>query len=419
MAAPAIAQSADPPSDTQTMFPHAADSRWSLGGQLNVIGQAHGDFRSPYEGAHSFRSASEDAISVVWTIDTRLKLRKGFDIQFDVESAGGHGLSDAAGLAGFTNLDVVRNPELGAAPYMARLVVHWTHAGVRSDRAVHVRVGRMSIVDFFDVNAVGSDSHLQFTNWTIDNTGAFDYAADTRGYTYAAVGEYATPRWSIRGSEALMPKVANGIELEWNVTRARGEMLELEFRPQRSVVVRALGYVNHARMGSYQEAIEAFAAGADPAPDIEAHRRQGRTKAGIAADAEYTVTHGMRLFIRSGWNDGHNESFAYTEVDRTIVAGGDVSGAAWHRAGDRFGIALVSNALSGPHREYLRLGGLGFLLGDGTLQYGRERIAESYYTAHLWRGLFVAADLQAIHNPGYNHDRGPALVPGLRVHVDF
>jgi high affinity Mn2+ porin len=86
---------------------------------------------------------------------------------------------------------------------------------------------------------------------------------------------------------------------------------------------------------------------------------------------------------------------------------------------DKTGIALVSNAICSVHQNYLALGGLGFLLGDGALNYGRETIFEGYYTAHLWRGVFGSFDLQHINNPGYNRDRGPVLAPALRLHVDF
>jgi hypothetical protein len=72
---------------------------------------------------------------------------------------------------------------------------------------------------------VGSDSHLQFTNWTLDNNGGYDYAADTRGYTVGAVVEYQDRAWGARAAVALMPRVANGIDLDWNVGRARGENL--------------------------------------------------------------------------------------------------------------------------------------------------------------------------------------------------
>jgi carbohydrate-selective porin OprB len=67
----------------------------------------------------------------------------------------------------------------------------------------------------------------------------------------------------------------------------------------------------------------------------------------------------------------------------------------------------------------LALGGLGFLLGDGALRYGREQIAETYYTAHVWRGVFGSVDVQHVANPGYNRDRGPVTVAGVRLHVDL
>jgi high affinity Mn2+ porin len=148
-------------------------------------------------------------------------------------------------------------------------------------RRIEIRAGKFGIADFFDLNAVGTDSHLQFTNWTVDNSGAYDYAADTRGYTYGVVVEYDTPRLSVRGAEALMPKVANGIELGWNLSQARGENLEVELRIA-PLVVKLLTDANHANMGSYREAIGAFEDGRDPTPNIEAHRAQGRVKMGSA-----------------------------------------------------------------------------------------------------------------------------------------
>jgi carbohydrate-selective porin OprB len=91
----------------------------------------------------------------------------------------------------------------------------------------------------------------------------------------------------------------------------------------------------------------------------------------------------------------------------------------WHRKQDRAGIAFVSNAIKKDHQNYLADGGLGFLLGDGGLNYRRENIVESYYTAHVWRGIYVAPGLQHINNPGYDRDRGPVLVPSFRAHVEF
>jgi hypothetical protein len=417
------------------MFPHLGDSRWWLSGQLNLIWQAHGRFTSPYQGGNSLRPDPEQALSRLWTIYTGVTLPRHAELLFDVESAGGTGLSDALGLGGFTNLDVVRNPTLGSTPYVARAMVHVTVplgteivdatptafslAAHVPARRIEIRAGKLGMADFFDVNAVGSDSHLQFTNWTVDNNGAYDYAADTRGYTYAAMVEYDTPKWSLRFGEALMPTVANGIDMDWNIAQARAENLEFQLQPAVGFAVRLLGYVNHANMGSYDEAIAGFLAGHDPKPDIVLYRQPGRVKTGLGVNIEYAFPRLVRVFGRAGWNEGHNESFAYTEVNSSAQAGGDLSGAWWNRSQDRLGIALVSNGLSEPHREYLALGGEGFLLGDGTLRYGREDIFETYYTAHLWRGLSASGGLQFIDHPGYNRDRGPVLVEMLRAHVDF
>jgi carbohydrate-selective porin OprB len=131
------------------------------------------------------------------------------------------------------------------------------------------------------------------------------------------------------------------------------------------------------------------------------------------------VSKNARVFSRFGWNEGQHESYAYTEVDQTWQVGGDLSGERWRRKLDKIGVVVVTSALKKDHQDYLRLGGLGFLLGDGGLNYGRENIFETYYNAHVWRGIYSAFDLQHVNNPGYNRDRGPVLVPSLRFHLDF
>ena len=172
-------------------------------------------------------------------------------------------------------------------------------------------------------------------------------------------------------------------------------------------------------MGSYREAIHNFLAGESAQPDIISTRRQGRVKYGFGLNFEQDLADQFGIFGRLGWNDGRNESFAYTEVDRTLEFGFYFKGKSWHRANDRAGAVVAVNALTNDHARYLALGGLGFLLGDGALTYGPEKIVEAYYTAHVWRGFFASVDLQHVNNPGYNQARGPVIVPGVRLHVDF
>lgn len=431
-----------------TMGPHPDNARYWVSGQANSIFQAHGNFHSPYQGTNSLIDDVEAKASEVATLYLGYQLqpnaRYNTDLIVDFENAGGRGISQALGLAGETNLDVVRNPSLSTAPYLARGEIHQivglTGEMVEQDRGplalatkvpgrrFEIRIGKLSLPDVFDVNAVGSDSHLQFTNWTIDNNGAWDYAADTRGYTVAGILEYDDRIWSARYGIAAMPTVANGIALDWAISRANGQNWEFELRKgllsaftktKREGAVRVLGYVNHAHMGDYRESVEQYLAGKVATPDIASTERFGAVKYGFGLNTEQDVTGSLRLFGRFGWNDDRKESFAYTEVAQTILLGGDYNGRDWHRLNDKIGVAFVSNAIKRDHQSYLHYGGFGFLLGDGNLSYGREDIVEWYYNAHIWRGLYGALGGTEIAHPGYNTARGPVYVQTVRMHVDF
>jgi len=438
-AAPPDAETGPATDPIPVMFPHLETDRVWLSGQANIISQWHPAFRSLYQGRNSLSPQAQDASSRVLTLYTGLRLTGTTELLCDVQETGGHGIGEAFGLAGFTNLDVVRNPSLSKAPYIARLMWHQIiplgHAEENSartalslfstlpERRLELRFGKFGIADFFDLNNYGSDSSFQFLNWTVDNNGAYDYAADTRGYTFAAMLEYHERHGSIRFAEALMPKVANGIHLDADVSRARAENIEVELRgsllPHREGILRLLSYVNHANMGSYREAINNYFAGLTPIPEITAHPLRTTIKYGFGANFEQPFNEWFGIFGRWGWNEGRHESYAYTEVDSTVELGAGASGQRWRRKFDRAGIAFVSNGISRDHQQYLGLGGYGFLLGDGRLNYGRETIEEAYYTLHFWRGFYPSAGVQHINNPGYNRDRGPVIVPSLRLHLEF
>jgi high affinity Mn2+ porin len=445
-AAPGQAQAQSPPvpaddsaSETPTMFPHSDSSRFWISGQANFITQWHPSFHSPYMGPNSLPPEAQDATSRVLTLLTGVEISDTSEVLLDVQETGGHGLGEALGVAGFFNLDVVRNPQLSKAPYIARLMWHQVVplssrkvAANRNpfslftqlpERRLEIRFGKFSLVDFFDANSYGTDSNFQFLNWTVDDNGAYDYAADTRGFTYAAMVEYDDRRWALRFAEALMPKVANGINLDADLRRAHSENVELELHgdvvPHLEGVLRLLGYSNQANMGLYRVAVADFLSGATPAPEITAHPLQTTTKYGFGANIEQPFNTWAGLFARWGWNEGQHESYAYTEVDETLQAGVGARGSGWGRKFDRAGIAFVSNGISRDHQQYLALGGIGFLLGDGKLNYAREDILETYYVFHVWRGIFASLNLQYLDHPGYNRDRGPVTVPGARLHLEF
>ena len=432
---------ADPAEGTESMLPHFKDTRFWLAGQANFIFQTHPPFHAAYSGPNSLSPNYEKATSRVLTLYTGLRLDNSTELLFDLEEAGGAALSTGLGLAGNTDLDIVRNPLLSKAPYLGRGMIHKVFALSKDKdkvenqrsflslfdelprRRLEIRFGKFSLPDFFDVNSVGSDTHFQFNNWTVDNNGAWDYAADTRGYTVGFTADFEDRSWGFRFAEALMPKVANGIDLVWKSWQAHAENFEYELRhgiiPKKSGAIRLLAYTNYANMGIYRQAIANFEAGHTLVPDITNHPWHITRKYGFGINLEQNIARYLTAFGRFGWNNDKTESFAYTEVGQTFSSGLGANGAWWHRRQDRAGIAFVTNGISKDHQVYLADGGLGFLLGDGHLNYGRENIVESFYTVHVWRGIYVAPGVQHIENPGYNRDRGPVLVPTFRAHVEF
>jgi hypothetical protein len=422
-----------------TFLPHPDNTKWWLSGQANFIFQDHGGFYAQYSGPNSLKNTPEQAISRVLTLYTGYELTPSTAVYFDLEEAGWGGISGALGLAGFTNLDVVRNPALSTAPYVARVmleqIIPFSKEKIEQERSaltlqtqlparrLDIRLGKFSAADFFDYNIGGTDSHYQFMNWVIDNNGPYDYAADTRGYTVGVILDYEDRNWGLRFGELLMPKVANGPDLNWNVPTSRAENIELELRPTlmkgRGTTLRFLSYINHADMGNYRESILLWREGITPTPDITATRKPGTIKYGFGFNFQQEFAKDMWAFGRWGWNDGKTESFAYTEDESGVEIGTYFVGSRWKRSLDRAGVAFVSSGIKSYHRQYLADGGLGFILGDGGLTYGRENIAEVFYTVHAWRGLSFAFDLQHVNNPGYNQVRGPVTVPGVRLHVEF
>ena len=440
---PTSSDHADPvPADDPAppaMFPHFRDTRFWLSGQANFIFQAHPEFHAAYSGKNSLNAHYEKATSRLLTLYTGLRVNQSTEFLVNIEEAGGAALSTGLGLAGFTNLDIVRNPLLSKAPYLARGMVHTVIALSKDKvenqrsalslfeelprRRLEIRFGKFSMVDFFDLNSAGSDTHFQFTNWTIDNNGAYDYAADTRGYTVGVVADYEDRNWGFRFSEALMPQVANGIDLVWKPWQVHAENFEYELRrgliSRKGGVVRVLAFTNAANMGIYRDAVTQFRRGEVPVPDITHHPWRITRKYGFGVNVEQNLARDVTAFARFGWNNGKTEEFAYTEVEQTFEGGVGVGGTRWKRRFDRAGAAFVTNAICKDHQMYLADGGSGFLLGDGGLRYGRENIFETYYTAHVWRGVYVAPGVQHITDPGYNRDRGPVVVPSFRLHLEF
>jgi high affinity Mn2+ porin len=377
-------------------------SRWPLllAAQYTFIDQKQSSLNSPYAGVHSLLAQGDrQSTHTIGFYAGWAPLDWG-QLYFDVEKFMGAGVSNATGLGGLTNGDVVRSgvPGLKKEFYIARLYGRFmlplgnagtavTRAqdqipGVEAATRLELKVGLMSVSDDFDHNRYAGSTRTQFMNWSLWDNTAWDYAADTRGYTEGFVLGYLSPAWSLKYGMYKMPTQANGQTLD-SLGRSHGENLELTLSPpQVSTVVRLLVYRNTARLGDYAEAI-AIAEAAGSVPDVAATDREGRRKYGWGVNAEQPLADAgdSGLFMRLGWNDGKTEDFVFTEVDRVVSVGGQLSGIHWRRAEDRLGIGLVVEGLSKPHHDNLAVGGAGFLLGDGRLNYAGERILETYYRA--------------------------------------
>ena len=410
---------------------------WNLYFQATSIGQYHGQFHSPYESTTSLHDVTERDVSLTSTLFFGLRLAQNTQFYFDPEIAGGRGFSGVNGIANFPNGELPRVASATPKPYIARLYITQDFsfgsekekfssdvnqlAGERPMTRYSITVGRFTVTDFFDNNRYSHDPREQFMGWGIMYNGAWDYPADTRGYTWGWVHEFHTRRWSLRYGSAAEPLVANGLRFDRKILRNRGDVFEEEVRYSpggHAGTLRILEYANRARAGTYEDSIH-MSQQHGGVPDITATRRDGTLKYGFGLNVDQEIKKDIGVFGRLAWNDGKTESFAFTAIDRLLNAGVSVTGTRWHRPNDNVATALTVSGISGVHREYLALGGHDFLLGDGKLNYGTERIWESYYNARLWPGFFTTIDLQHIDNPAYNRDRGPVWVTSLRLHLEL
>ncbi|HJZ97974.1 MAG TPA: carbohydrate porin [Candidatus Solibacter sp.] len=410
----------------------AQDQRWSVRAQATSIGQYHPGFDAQYNGPFSLANHPEAEVSLTTTLFIGLRLSRNTYLYIDPEIAGGRGFSAVNGIANFPNGEMPRVATATPKPYLARL--YFTHdfaigdarettegdehqlAGSRPTRRYSVTAGRFTLTDFFDNNRYSHDPRSQFMGWAVMYNGAWDYPADTRGYTWGWVHELHMKQWSLRYGSAAEPRVANGLRFDRRLLRDRGDVIEGEVRiaPNgHAGAIRALTYFNHTDSGHYAAAL------ALPQPDITAVHRPGTLKYGFGLNVEQEISKYVGVFGRLGWNDGKTQSFAYAIIDRLAGVGISVDGAAWKRKHDTLGTAFTATAISGVHGLYLARGGTDFMIGDGALSRGREFAWETYYSAELFKGFFAALDLQSIANPAYNRDRGPVWVGSLRLHAEW
>ena len=409
---------------------------YSAHAQATVILQGLWPFRSPYAGPHSLPSAYELRTTATSTLFFAAKLPwEGGLLVINPEVAGGRGVGDTFGLGGAPNGEAVRVGNPQPTPYFARFLYQQTFElggewekladvanqipGPRYKNTVVFKIGKMPSTDDFDDNTYSHDPRTQFMNWAFMFNGSWDYPANVRGYTYGSTLEANILDYSARYGIFAVASVANGAELDPHFLRANGQVVEFERRwtilNDLPGAARLLGWWNRANMGSYRIALQEMPVDPDVTQTRTYRLRYG---VGLSWDQEL-IKNELGIWGRLGYADGHAETWMFTEIDQTASVGMLLKGKRWDRPRDEVGLALLMNGISRAHRDYLAAGGLGFELGDGKLNYGPEMIMEMYYNIRVRRGINFTIDFQGIANPGYNRDRGPVGVIGVRTHFEY
>ena len=410
------------------------NDRFSIHAQTTVITQYKPAFSAKYTGPNSLVPREEAQRSITATLFLGVKLWQGAGIFMNPEIGGGSGLSSSLGVGASANGETYRVSTPEPAFELARLFFRQTISlnnetafnesdlnrlgGRMPTEFFSIILGKICMSDFFDNNKYSHEPRTQFMSWALMTNGAWDYPANTRGYTPSVIFELITPRHEIRYGFSLVSTTPNGMVMNWNINKAGSHTLEYTYNytvSGRMGAFRFLTFFTTANMGNYNQSIALN----PESPDIKTTEKYGHTKYGFGLNGEQEITKDLGVFLRAGWNDGKNETWEFTEIDRSVSCGISVNGERWKRKNDNIGLAYVVSGLSAPHRNYLKDGGLGFELGDGNLNYALENLLEFYYSMELIKNINLSGAYQFIGNPGYNKDRGPVNIFSIRVHIEI
>jgi high affinity Mn2+ porin len=426
----------DQPARTANDLSFAAvrTDNFAVHGQSTFLEQYAAPFHSPYVGQNSLiPNQGRETFDITAYLGWRLW--QGAELWINPEIDQGFGLSGTLGVAGFTSGEAYK---IGSSyPYsrLQRIFIRQTinlggdsekvegaanqFDGSRTSNRLVLTIGKFAATDMFDNNKYAHDPRKDFMNWALIDTGTFDYAADAWGYTYGAAVEWYQGSWTIRGGWFDLSVSPNSGDLDASFGQFQW-IAEIERRYElwgHPGKIAVTGFLSRGFMGSFQDAINLAQASSGPA-NISAVRKY-QSRGGVSINLEQEVTADLGVFMRAGWADGNIEPYEFTDVDRTVAAGLSLNGKQWGRPGDTFGLAGIVNNISKVHQQFFNDGGLGILVGDGTLPHpGFEQIIETYYVFPLFASR-VTFDYQFIVNPGYNRDRGPVSVVGARMHLEF
>ena len=417
----------------RTSLTDPESDRWEIHGQTTYLPQGYPRFRALYTGTNSLTPAPQAQATWSNSLYLNARLWEGGEVYYNPELLQGFGLNDTVGAGGFPSGEAQKSNFPYPHYNTSRLFLRQTFGfgGEQEELAsgpgqlsgkvdvsrLTVQAGKFAVLDVFDGNSYAKDTRKDFMNWSMWAPGAFDYSADKVGLTYGATAELNQKQWALRSGYFLMQSVSNANNFDTKVFERGTYALELETRFSlfnQPGKLRTIAWLNSAFSGSYRETLN------NPAFNLDiAQTRTGRIKYGYVVSLEQALTDEVGVFGRWSWNDGKTEIMAFTDIDASLSLGASIKGTRWGRPDDVVGIGGAINALSRDHRDFIAAGGLGVLIGDGQLNYRRERILESYYAFALNKQLTLTGDYQLITNPAYNADRGPVHVFSGRLHGEF
>jgi len=447
---PATVPATQPTSAAAEKGTSAPEEIWNFHVQNTDVVQGYPAFRAKYSGQNSLPAFGETRETVSVDVTAGLRLWSGAEAHVDGLMWQGFGIGNAFGVEGFPNGLAYRIGTQDPNATLSRLFIRQnigfggeqedvpedpiTLAGRRDISRLTITLGRFAASDIFDKNTYAGDPQRQFMNWGLMNNMAWDFPADTIGYTIGLAVELNQPDWTLRYGLFEVPDVQNGMTAEdafitWPYNpsiegpAADGSFgMVAEFERRYSIgahpgVIRFLAFLNKADMASYAAAIPILEAHG-PGANISAAQNY-RNKWGFGLNLEQEVASNVGIFSRLGWNDGREQSWMFNDVDYTASLGASIKGESWHRPGDTFGLGFVASGISNVEQRFFQVGGLGILAGDGNLNYGWEKIVETYYDFLIFTNTHLTVDYQFVDNPAFNRDRGPVSVFAIRFHWEF
>ncbi len=413
----------------------------SFHAQMTYINQRHNDFNSSYSGANSLLSRFEGSdgrsYSLSGTIFLGARLWKDTELYYNPEMFSGTPFSGSlVGLGGVQNGELQKGSYAPPVYYTARAFARQTFqfggereylessanqlAGYVDTNRLVISAGKFNTLDFFDANTYSHDPRTQFQNFAIFSMGAYNYAADPKGFTFGVVAEWYKDNWLLKAARLAMPKVPNTFDLDYSLSENYGDQIELTREHnlyEQPGAIRLLYFRANAFMSNYRDSIN-LGMQTNTTPDILNTRLANQKLWGYGINLEQAISNDVGVFARWSWNTGQTETQTI-DISQSLSGGVSIKGTSWGRPEDTIGIGYAISGISASEIDYLQRGGMTAFIGDGNIQYERERIFEAFYSMKAYKGVWLSADFQRIENPAFNAARGPIHIFGLRAHIEM